>query len=100
MLSNGFDRGGWGWRAVCGGDGLISRLTGGKSGLFDSLRAMVSDEIPFGNGRQWTDDNVDFGTAEGYDMNGSSGDGVHDGAQLTDSIMVASFDQERKDVAL
>ncbi len=40
-----------------------------------------------------------FGT-EGYDMNGSSGDGVHDGAQLTDSIMVASFDQERKDVAL
>ena len=40
-----------------------------------------------------------FGT-EGYDMNGTVAGGQHDGAQLTDSIMVVSFDQETKDVAM
>ncbi len=81
------------------GDGLISRLTGGKSGLFDSLMAMVSDEIPFETDKNGRTNVLIFGT-EGYDMDGTSGDGVHDGAQLTDSIMVASFDQKTKDVAL
>lgn len=33
-------------------------------------------------------------------MNGDTAYGAHDGAQLTDSIMVVSFDQETKDVAL
>lgn len=81
------------------GDGLISRLTGGKSGLFDSLMAMVSDEIPFETDANGRTNVLIFGT-EGYDMDGSSGGGTHDGAQLTDSIMVASFDQKTKDVAL
>lgn len=81
------------------GDSLISRLTGGKSGLFDSLMAMVSDEIPFETDANGRTNVLIFGT-EGYDMQGTSGDGVHDGAQLTDSIMVASFDQKTKDVAL
>lgn len=81
------------------GDGLISRLTGGKSGLFDSLMAMVSDEIPFETDANGRTNVLIFGT-EGYDMDGSSGNGTHDGAQLTDSIMVASFDQKTKDVAL
>lgn len=82
------------------GDGLISRLTGGKSGLFDSLMAMVSDEIPFETDANGRTNVLIFGT-EGYDMDGTSGDGgKHDGAQLTDSIMVASFDQNTKDVAL
>lgn len=81
------------------GDGLISRLTGGKSGLFDSLMAMVSDEIPFETDANGRTNVLIFGT-EGYDMEGSSGNGKHDGAQLTDSIMVASFDQKTKDVAL
>ena len=82
------------------GDGLISRLTGGKSGLFDSLMAMVSDEIPFETDKNGRTNVLIFGT-EGYDMDGTAGDGgTHDGTQLTDSIMVASFDQETKDVAL
>lgn len=82
------------------GDGLISRLTGGKSGLFDSLMAMVSDEVPFETDANGRTNVLIFGT-EGYDMDGTSGNGgVHDGAQLTDSIMVASFDQKTKDVAL
>ena len=40
-----------------------------------------------------------FGTS-GYTMEGDEGDGVHDGAQLTDSIMVVSIEQETGDVAM
>ena len=81
------------------GDSLISRLTGGNSGLFDAFKAMVSDEIPFEKDVNGRTNVLVFGT-EGYNMNGDSGNGRHDGAQLTDSIMVVSFDQETKDVAL
>ncbi len=44
------------------GDGLISRLTGGKSGLFDSLMAMVSDEIPFETDKNGRTNVLIFGT--------------------------------------
>lgn len=81
------------------GDSLISKLTGGNSGLWDTLWAMVSEEVPFETDEHGRTNVLVFGT-EGYDMAGSSGDGVHDGAQLTDSIMIVSFDQETKDVAL
>ena len=81
------------------GDDLISRLTGGNSGLFDAFKAIVSDEIPFEEDANGRTNVLVFGT-EGYNMNGDSGDGQHDGAQLTDSIMVVSFDQDTKDVAL
>lgn len=81
------------------GDSLISRLTGGQSGLFGALSAMVSDEIPFQTDSEGRTNVLVFGT-EGYNMNGDVGNGQHDGAQLTDSIMVISFDQETKDVAL
>ena len=40
-----------------------------------------------------------FGTS-GYDMEGTEGNGVHDGAQLTDSIMIISLDQNTGDVAM
>lgn len=51
-----------------------------------------------------TDDNgrtniLAFGTS-GYNMNGDEGNGTHDGAQLTDSIMVISLDQETGDLAM
>lgn len=81
------------------GDDLISRLTGGNSGLLDAFKAIVSDEIPFEEDANGRTNVLVFGT-EGYNMNGDSGDGQHDGAQLTDSIMVVSFDQNTKDVAL
>lgn len=82
------------------GDSLISRMTNGNSGLFDALFAMVSDEVPFEADANGRTNVLVFGT-EGYDMGGSTGGGgTHDGAQLTDSIMVISFDQETKDVAL
>lgn len=81
------------------GDELISRLTNGKSGLFDAIHSMISDEVPFATDSNGRTNVLVFGT-EGYNMNGDTNFGVHDGAQLTDSIMVISLDQETKDVAL
>lgn len=81
------------------GDELISRLTGGNSGLFDAIHSIISDEIPFLADTNGRTNVLMFGT-EGYNMNGDTASGAHDGAQLTDSIMVVSFDQNTKDVAL
>lgn len=81
------------------GDDLIAKLTNGKSGLWDAINSMVSDEVPFEADRNGRTNVLVFGT-EGYNMNGDTAYGAHDGAQLTDSIMVVSFDQQTKDVAL
>ena len=81
------------------GDGLISRLTGGRSGFWDTLSAIVSDEIPFEEDAMGRTNVLVFGT-EGYNMDGDTAYGEHGGSQLTDSIMVVSFDQRSKDVAL
>ena len=81
------------------GDELISRLTGGNSGLFDAIHSMISDEVPFLADTKGRTNVLVFGT-EGYSMSGETAFGAHDGAQLTDSIMVVSFDQNTKDVAL
>lgn len=81
------------------GDWIISKLTGGNSGIWDAISAMVSETVPFDEDENGRTNVLVFGT-EGYDMGGSSGKGKHDGAQLTDSIMVISFDQDTKDVAL
>ncbi len=81
------------------GDELISRLTGGNSGLFDAIHSMISDEVPFLADMNGRTNVLVFGT-EGYNMSGETAFGAHDGAQLTDSIMVVSFDQNTKDVAL
>ncbi len=81
------------------GDDLIARLTGGRSGLWDAINSLVSDEVPFETDKNGRTNVLIFGT-EGYNMSGDTAYGAHDGAQLTDSIMVASFDQKTKDVAL
>lgn len=81
------------------GDWLISKLTSGNSGIWDAISAIVSETVPFDEDENGRTNVLVFGT-EGYDMSGSSGKGKHDGAQLTDSIMVISFDQDTKDVAL
>ncbi len=87
------------WGVYQWGDGLISRLTGGNSGLMSAIWSMVSDEIPFEQDANGRTNVLVFGT-EGYDMDGRVGNGQHDGAALTDSIMVISANQETKDVAL
>lgn len=81
------------------GDWIISRLTAGNSGIFDAFVSLVSPGEPFKTDEYGRTNVLVFGT-EGYDMEGTSGDGKHDGAALTDSIMIVSFDQETKDVAL
>ena len=81
------------------GDAIISRLTNGNSGIWDTIAAVVSEEVPFETDENGRTNVLVFGT-EGYDMNGTVAGGQHDGAQLTDSIMVVSFDQETKDVAM
>lgn len=82
------------------GDLIISRLTSGNSGIFDAFAALVSEGEPFKTDENGRTNVLVFGT-EGFDMDGSTYDGSkHDGAQLTDSIMIVSFDQETKDVAL
>ena len=80
------------------GDSLISKLTGGRSGLFDFIGA-ISNNVKLKTDANGRTNVLVFGTS-GYDMEGSEGDGAHDGAMLTDSIMVVSLDQETKDVAM
>lgn len=80
------------------GNDIIAKLTGGRSNIFTVLSAIGS------NVELKTDSNgrtniLIFGTS-GYDMSGSEGDGAHDGAQLTDSIMLVSVDQKNDDVAM
>lgn len=87
------------------GDSLISRLTNGQSGFWDAIGAMISNEVPFETDANGRTNVLVFGT-EGYNMDGATdyvdreGSVSHDGAQLTDSIMIVSFDQKTKDVAL
>lgn len=78
------------------GDGIVAKMTSGKSGLFDAIRsAIIDDKTPLKKDSGGRTNILAFGTS-GYDMGGSG----HDGASLTDSIMVISLDQETKDVAL
>lgn len=81
------------------GDSLLLKITNGRSGLFDFIRTVVTGSAELKTGADGRTNILIFGTS-GYDMEGSEGDGAHDGAQLTDSIMVLSIDQTSKDVAM
>ena len=80
------------------GDQLISKVTGGKSSLVDLVKTVVTEKItPLKADKQGRTNIAIFGTS-GYDMAGTEGKygQVHDGAQLTDSLMVMSIDQKAK----
>lgn len=77
------------------GDQIISKLTGGRSGLFDVIKLATEEAKPLKMDEKGRTNILAFGTS-GYDMSGTG----HDGAQLTDSIMVISMDQKTKDVAM
>lgn len=81
------------------GDSIMLKITNGQSGLFDFLRTVVTGSASLRTGSDGRTNILIFGTS-GYDMAGSEADGVHDGAQLTDSIMILSIDQTSKDVAM
>lgn len=80
------------------GNTLISKLTSGRSGLFDFIGA-ISNNVKLKTDSNGRTNVLVFGTS-GYDMEGTEGDYAHDGAQLTDSIMIVSLDQETKDLAM
>ena len=78
------------------GNQIISKVTGGKSNLFDFVSTIVSEKYtPLKADENGQTNIAIFGTS-GYDMNGDEGRGVHDGAQLTDSLMEVTLNQEAK----
>ena len=83
------------WFIIWGND-IISRITGGQGNIFDLFTETYEPLKTDANGRT---NILAFGTS-GYNMDGSEGNGVHDGAQLTDSIMVISLNQDTGDVAM
>ncbi|MBR3172522.1 LCP family protein [Candidatus Saccharibacteria bacterium] len=80
------------------GNDIIAKITGGQGNVFDLL---FQDEtyVPLKTDENGRTNILAFGTS-GYDMEGTEGETVHDGAQLTDSIMVISLNQETGDFAM
>ena len=81
------------------GDSIISKITGGRSGLLDVIRTAISSNKQLPRDSHNRTNILIFGTS-GYDMNGTDGDHEHDGAQLTDSIMILSVNEAGKDAAM
>ena len=83
------------WLILWGND-IIAKITGGQGTVFDLFAETYEPLKTNENGRT---NILAFGTS-GFDMSGEEYGGVHDGAQLTDSIMVISLDQATGDVAM
>ena len=81
------------------GNNFIASLTNNKSNLLDALMATIENDKPLKTDKLGRSNILVFGTS-GYDMSGSTGNGNHDGSQLTDSIMLISLNQKTKDVAM
>ena len=80
------------------GNDIIAKITGGQGNLFDLIFTSETYE-PLKTDANGRTNILAFGTS-GYDMEGTEGDGTHDGAQLTDSIMVISLNQDTGDLAM
>ncbi|MBR5027130.1 LCP family protein [Candidatus Saccharibacteria bacterium] len=82
------------------GNDIIMKITGGRDNIFGAFGTLMSDTYePLKTNGHGRTNILAFGTS-GYDMDGTEGDHAHDGAQLTDSIMVISIDQTSGDVAM
>ncbi|MBR3169325.1 LCP family protein [Candidatus Saccharibacteria bacterium] len=77
-------------------NGIIAKITNNQGNLFDFLS---ENYIPLKTDENGRTNILAFGTS-GYDMEGTEGEGTHDGAQLTDSIMIISLNQETGDFAM
>lgn len=87
------------WALVWGND-IIAKITGGKGNIWDALSALTSETYePLKTDANGRTNILAFGTS-GYNMHGDEGNGIHDGAQLTDSLMAISIDQKTGDVAM
>ena len=83
------------WFIIWGND-ILAKITGGQGNIFDLFTETYTPLKTDENGRT---NILAFGTS-GYNMEGEEGNSIHDGAQLTDSIMVISLDQNTGDVAM
>lgn len=81
---------------VVWGNDILGKITGGQGNILDLFVETYEPLKVDANGRT---NILAFGTS-GYNMEGDEGNGVHDGAQLTDSIMMISLNQETGDVAM
>lgn len=85
------------WALVWGND-IIAKITGGRGNIWDALSALTSEKYePLKTDENGRTNILAFGTS-GYNMAGDEGNGKHDGAQLTDSIMAISINQKTGDV--
>lgn len=81
------------------GNEIISKITGGQSNILDAFTFITDTYTELKTDENGRTNVLIFGTS-GYDMEGTEGDYAHDGAQLTDTIMVVSLDQKTGDVAM
>ena len=81
------------------GNDIIAKITGGQGTVFDLITFTEPTYNPLKVGANGRTNILVFGTSS-YNMNGDEGDYVHDGAQLTDSIMVISLNQDNGDIAM
>ena len=86
--------------AILWGNDIIAKITGGNGNLWDAIGVITTETYePLKTDANGRTNILAFGTS-GYDMDGNEGNGVHDGAQLTDSIMMISLNQETGDIAM
>ena len=90
--------GGVTWVILWGND-IIAKITGGQGTIFDLVTFIEPTYEPLKTDSNGRTNILAFGTS-GYNMDGDEGNGVHDGAQLTDSIMAISINQETGDIAM
>ena len=81
------------------GNDIIAKITGGQGSIFDLIKFTEPTFEPLKTGSNGRTNILAFGTS-GYNMEGDESNGKHDGAQLTDSIMVISLDQNTGDIAM
>lgn len=85
--------------AVLWGNDIIAKITGGQGNVFDLVKFIEPTYDPLKTDANGRTNILAFGTS-GYNMEGDEGEGVHDGAQLTDSIMFISLNQETGDFTM
>lgn len=83
---------------VLWGNDIIAKITGGQGNVLDFIFADDQYE-PLKTDANGRTNILALGTS-GYNMAGDEGNGTHDGAQLTDSIMVISLNQDTGDIAM
>lgn len=85
--------------AIFWGNDIIAKITGGQGNVLDLLSITSETYEPLKTDANGRTNILAFGTS-GYNMEGETGDSTHDGAQLTDSIMMISLNQETGDIAM